>query len=196
MRLAARATNAIALIALVTFCTSAAPPDSAPLNELQTPTAHDDVASAGLHPTKPGEQNGSKLGGHDRDRCGCAASRNPVAPADDEAGVFAERIAREDVLAPGARDHRPELSDLSGAQQRVEPPITHTARNSPRCGSCSAISPGARRMPAPIVLPTATATPKPTPSTCNKRPRGARGRRNRGGRQMAAPALRSACSSR
>src|SRR5687767_2584103 len=39
--------------------------------------------------------------------------------------------------------------------------------NSAEVGRYSAIWPGVRRMPAPIVLPTATATPKATPNSCS-----------------------------
>jgi hypothetical protein len=37
-------------------------------------------------------------------------------------------------------------------------------------GTRAAISPGVRRMPMPIVLPTSTARPKATPRTCSNRP--------------------------
>ena len=65
-------------------------------------------------------QRTRELADDDRDGGGGAAGRNPVAPTDDEAGIFAERVARKDVLAAGTRNHRPELRDLDGAEQRVE----------------------------------------------------------------------------
>src|SRR5256886_12631639 len=43
----------------------------------------------------------------------------------------------------------------------------------PIYGSSAATPPGARMIPAPIVLPTITATPNATPSTCSSRPRDA-----------------------
>src|SRR2546423_15705119 len=51
------------------------------------------------------------------------------------------------------------------------PPIIHTPRNRTGLGSHWAMSPGARTIPAAMVLPTAAETPNQTPSTLRRRPR-------------------------
>src|SRR5690349_1467870 len=51
------------------------------------------------------------------------------------------------------------------------PPAIHARIKSHSFGSTAATDPGVRRIPDPIVLPTMTATPKATPSTCSSRPR-------------------------
>src|SRR5665213_470825 len=51
------------------------------------------------------------------------------------------------------------------------PPVAQAAKYSHVEGSKDAISPGVRTIPAPIVLPIATAMPKPTPSVVIRRPR-------------------------
>ena len=45
---------------------------------------------------------------------------DPVAPADHEARAAAEGAARIDVKAAGVRQHRRELGDRYGAEQRVD----------------------------------------------------------------------------
>ena len=51
--------------------------------------------------------------------CG-AAGGDPVAPADDEAGVFTEGAAREIVLAAAGGNERAEFRELEGAEKGVE----------------------------------------------------------------------------
>src|SRR5882724_10225496 len=51
------------------------------------------------------------------------------------------------------------------------PPITQTARKIQVVGRYFAISPGVRRIPAPMVLPMMTARPKPTPKMRSRVPR-------------------------
>jgi hypothetical protein len=45
------------------------------------------------------------------------------------------------------------------------PPMIQTERKGQNVGSCAAMSPGVRRMPAPMMLPTVTARPKVRPRT-------------------------------
>src|SRR5207249_8555246 len=45
---------------------------------------------------------------------------DPVAPADDESGVFAERVACEDILPARTRNHRAEFSQRDRAEQSIE----------------------------------------------------------------------------
>src|ERR1700687_1140287 len=53
-------------------------------------------------------------------------------------------------------------------------PIIHTLKNRGTLGRTAAIVPGVRTMPAEMVLPTATAIPKPTPRICSSLPRSLR----------------------
>src|SRR3954453_4691400 len=50
--------------------------------------------------------------------------------------------------------------------------MIQTPRNGQRVGSCAAMSPGVRRMPAPIMFPTVTARPNVTPRTVSSFARG------------------------
>src|SRR5437764_8631338 len=51
------------------------------------------------------------------------------------------------------------------------PPITQTVRKTQTEGRYFAISPGVRRIPAPMVFPMMTASPKPTPRMRSREPR-------------------------
>ena len=108
------------------------------------------------------EEDDGVLADDDGDGGGGAAGRDPVAPADDEAGVVAEGAADEDVLPAGARHAAwpaPRARSRRGARKRRR--STQTARYGQKFGRCWAISPGVRRMPAPMMLPIVTARPKP-----------------------------------
>src|SRR4029077_3908525 len=56
----------------------------------------------------------------DADGAGCAAGGNPVAPADDEASVFAKGAAGEIILAAAGGNEGAEFGDLESAQESVE----------------------------------------------------------------------------
>ena len=49
------------------------------------------------------------------------------------------------------------------------PPASHAPMNQTGCGSAAATSPGVRRIPTPMVLPTMIASPKATPRTFRRR---------------------------
>ena len=84
---------------------------------------------------------------------------------------------RVDVVAARLRQHRAELGQAHGAQQRVEAADDPDRQDRPRGeGSWAATRPGVRRMPTPIVLPTMTARPKPTPRMRSEAARRAGGR--------------------
>src|SRR3954453_7973777 len=50
--------------------------------------------------------------------------------------------------------------------------MIQTPRNGQKGGSCAAMSPGGRRMPGPIMLPSVTARPNVTPRTVSSFARG------------------------
>ena len=56
----------------------------------------------------------------DADGAGGAAGGDPIAPADDEAGVFAESAAREIILAAAGRNQGAEFRELEGAEEGVK----------------------------------------------------------------------------
>src|SRR5713101_8588768 len=97
---------------------AATPLDAAPLqNEKSDDDEHgDQVDVAGERANK----FAAILADDDGHGGGGAAGGEPVAPAHDEAGVFAEGAAGEIVLAPTARDSRAEFGNGRSAGERVE----------------------------------------------------------------------------
>ena len=57
---------------------------------------------------------------HQRNHRRRTTCTEPVADADDQASVVAERAPRERVLPAGARDHRAQLGDAKGAGSPIE----------------------------------------------------------------------------
>ena len=71
----------------------------------------------------------------------------------------------------------PSSASDTAPSSAYSPPAIHTARYSPVVGSCAATCPGVRKIPAPMVFPTMTASPNVTPST-RSRPGRSSSRRN------------------
>src|SRR5579864_1142769 len=88
---------------------AASPADSAPLQEKK----HADHADGNLRfvSSEHREKIAAVFGDDDRDRRGRAARRQPVAPSDDEAGVFADGAAREIVLSAATRNRGAKLRE-------------------------------------------------------------------------------------
>ena len=70
----------------------------------------------------------------DADGAGGAAGGDPVAPADDEAGVFAESAAGKVVLAAAGGNQGAEFGELEGAKEGVEGAADPNGDKEPRVG--------------------------------------------------------------
>jgi len=71
---------------------------------------------------------------HDADGAGGAAGGDPIAPADDEARIFAEGAAREIILAAAGGDQGAEFGKLEGAEEGVESPADPDGDEQPGVG--------------------------------------------------------------
>src|SRR6202022_4394083 len=82
------------------------------------------------------------------------------------------RARREKLYCPPLRGMAAPNSAMDEAPARAyRPPITQTPKNRKTLGSHCAMSPGARTIPAAMVLPTAAEMPNHMPRTLRRRPR-------------------------
>src|SRR5262249_48056188 len=97
-----------------------APFDAAPLQNGEA--KQNDDGDRRISAGESGKKNSRVITNDQRDDGVGAAGGDPVAPADDEAGVFAERAARIVILATAARNRSTEFSERRGAEKGVEAP--------------------------------------------------------------------------
>jgi|ERR1700686_970778 len=99
---------------------AAAPLDAAPLQNEKSDNDNDrnelDV------PAKRTDEFAAVLANHNSNGGSRPTRGEPVAPADDEAGVLAERATRKIILAAAARNRSAEFGQRGRASERIESP--------------------------------------------------------------------------
>ena len=99
----------------------AAPPaNSAPLQSAKPGNDGDGNDFQLLRPGENRKKMAAVFADNERDGCGSAASGEPVAPADDEAGVLAQSAARKIVLSAAAGNRGAKLGHGRRAAKGVE----------------------------------------------------------------------------
>src|ERR1051325_116864 len=85
--------------------------------------------------------------------------------------AYSPSAYRENTYCPPERGIIvPSSASEIAPRSAYSPPASQMRRNGPALGTCAAILPGARNIPAAIVLPIITASPNPTPSTRSRWP--------------------------
>src|SRR4029453_5805972 len=73
-------------------------------------------------------------------------------------------FVEEDVNAACTRKHRPELGERNDPARAIAPPSIHTSNDAPTLPVLTATTPGAPKIPLPMMNPTTSAVDAPLPS--------------------------------